>query len=383
MKIAMVTGSYPPQPCGIGEYTRLLVRELRKKGIEIDVITTRAASPREPGSTHLEVDDWSIWNWRKAVRTLRGERYDLVHIQYPARFYGYRPDLALLGLIAKRGLPGIPIVATLHEYYVAHWLRKLTVGAIVTPLDAVILTAESEEREIQKAMPWLRGRIRVIHLANTIPTINLPTDRRDMLRKEWGVGSTEIAVVYFGFIHPNKGIDSLLKAFAQFHAQHQGARLVMLSMLEENNNAYHDHIRDEVESLGLSTAIIWKGFLSDSDVAQHLAAADIGFFPYEDGVTLRRSSFIAAMSEGLPVLSTSGHAGDRALGLVDGVNVSLVPAQSAPSEFSARLEDLASDASKRSAMGIAARLWAASFQWESVTDAFRHVYDEVLEEKRR
>ena len=383
MKIAMVTGSFPPQPCGIGDYTERLVAELRRHEMEIDVITTWAGQPRPAGSTQREVQDWKLSTWKRAVGEMCGQGYDLVHIQYPARFYGYRPDLALLSLIVKRGMPGIPIVATFHEYIVTHWLRKLTVGAIAAPLDAVILTADSERVVIEKTMPWLRRRIRVVQMANTIPTIVLLADQRETLRAAWGMAPGEMAIVHFGFVHPNKGVERLFESFAAFHARHPGARLVMLSLLEVETNPFHAYVRDLAVSLGINRAIVWKGFLPGEEVAQHLAAADIGLFPYQDGVTLRRLSFLSAMSHGLPVISTTGHAGDRSIGLLDGVNVSLLPAESRPDLFAARLEDLAGDKTKRMSMGTAARAWAAPFQWDSVIGALREVYNAVLQGKRK
>jgi glycosyltransferase involved in cell wall biosynthesis len=46
--------------------------------------------------------------------------------------------------------------------------------------------------------------------------------------------------------------------------------------------------------------------LSATDAAAHIAACDVMLLPYPDGVTTRRSSTVAALALGTPVVSTVG-----------------------------------------------------------------------------
>ena len=39
-KVAMVTGSFPDDPCGVGDYTARLSQELARQGIHVCVLTT-------------------------------------------------------------------------------------------------------------------------------------------------------------------------------------------------------------------------------------------------------------------------------------------------------------------------------------------------------
>ena len=114
MRVAMISGSYPPQPCGVGDYTARLVSELRAAKVEVDVFTTALDEGRRDPPAHGEITDWRLSTWWQASRLLLDRQYDVVHLQYPARFYGYRPDLAFLTYVVRRRLPRVPIVVTLH-----------------------------------------------------------------------------------------------------------------------------------------------------------------------------------------------------------------------------------------------------------------------------
>jgi glycosyltransferase involved in cell wall biosynthesis len=49
------------------------------------------------------------------------------------------------------------------------------------------------------------------------------------------------------------------------------------------------------------------GYLSPSDLSAHIAACDVFVQPYPDGITSRRTSAMACLSRGRPVVTTSGH----------------------------------------------------------------------------
>jgi glycosyltransferase involved in cell wall biosynthesis len=381
VKIAMVTGSYPPQPCGIGDYSDRLVRELVAAGVDVEVITTRAEAARTDAVVRHEVDNWKISTWRKAVRWVAEQGYDLVHIQYPAKFFGYIPDLAFLSFLLKRGLPGVPLVATFHEFRITHLLRKLTVGGIAFPVEKVLLTADSERVALERFMPWLRGKTDVIQMATTIPTLPMSTDRREALRISAGIKEGELAIVYFGFLHPNKGIEELLKAFSLVHTARRNTRLVMLSLFEPRTNPYHARIQGEAERLGITDAVVWAGYLSTEDVSRHLSAADIGFFPFEDGVTLRRLSFMTAMCHGLPCVTTSGHAGSADIGLSDGANLLFASTSDDVDSMARSVLSLIDSAGQRHAISEGAKKWAEPFQWSTIVARTLEVYQSLIKRK--
>ncbi len=379
----MVTGSYPPQPCGVGDYSDRLVQELVAAGTGVEVITTRAEAERTDPLVRYEVENWKTSTWKRAVAWMVQRDYDLVHIQYPAKFYGYIPDLAFLSAILKRGLPGVPLVATFHEFRITHLLRRLTVGGIALPVQKVILTADSERVALERMMPWLRGKTDVIQMATTIPTLPLSAEERDSLRISLGVREGDVVILYFGFLHPNKGIEELLKVFSLVYRARPNARLHMLSLFEPATNPYHAQIRMQAVQLGIADAVVWAGYRSADDVSGYLSAADIGFFPYQDGVTLRRLSFMTAMCHGLPCVTTTGHAGSADLGLSDGENVLLAPTPVDAEGMAGRVLSLVDSADRRRAIGDAAKRWAEPFQWSTIVARTLQLYQSLIGTHKR
>ena len=365
MRVAMVTGSYPPQPCGVGDYAERLVDELKSAGVSVDVVTTAAQDRDDTGSVAFALTTWTLRNWWKALRWMRTRRYDVIHIQYPARFYGYRPVLALLCLVAKVAVPGIPIVVTLHEFRITNLLRKLSSIGLTAPAAAVVLTADSERVVVEKWMPWLRSRLHVLTMASTISPVPMDDRHREEVRRSRGIAADDLVIVYFGLLHPNKGIDTLLRSFAEAHRQMPSTKLLMLSLFEPMSNPYHARLQAATVRLSVQDAVVWAGYLDNRGVSEHLGCADIGFFPFEDGVTLRRSSFLTAMSHGVPTLTRIGHAGTEELGLRDGHNVLLVGAEAPIEEIAGRLVTLAREPELRLRVSRGAREWAAPFQWRA------------------
>ena len=61
------------------------------------------------------------------------------------------------------------------------------------------------------------------------------------------------------------------------------------------------------ESPDLSSRLLATGFLPSGELSPHLAACDLLIQPYPDGASSRRSSLMAGISHGVPVVTTSGH----------------------------------------------------------------------------
>jgi polysaccharide biosynthesis protein PslF len=378
MRVAMVTGSYPPQPCGVGDYTERLVNELRRAGVAVDVITTEALDRDGSIPVHYLLPKWTVSNWLRALRWMRKQKYDLIHIQYPARFYGYRPWLGFLSVLAKIALPGTPLVVTLHEFRITHVLRKLTSMMLLGPSAAVVLSADSERVVVDRWMPWLGSRVHVLAMASTVPVVPVSDERWRQLRETRGIALDDTVVAYFGLLHPNKGIDKLLESFAAVHRQVPKTKLVMLSFFEPGANPYHASLAGKAVTLGISESIVWTGYIDNRASSEHLGIADVGFFPFQDGVTLRRLSFMTGMGHGLPTLTTEGHAGTEAIGLRDGENVSIVPVDASVDVLSQRLLALVQDASLRARLAEGAQEWVAPFQWNAIIPKLMAIYDEVL-----
>lgn len=383
MKIAMVTGSYPPQPCGVGDYTFQLVRELQTEGVEVNVVTTFAGGRQESPEVRYTVENWKVKNWREAVEWISSQGYDLVHIQYPARFYGYLPDLALLSHVLRRKMPRTPIVVTLHEFSISHLLRKLTVAALTPWADCIIVTAQSEQNALGTWMPWTRRKLHRIHMAPALPKISISNEECNAIRLRYGIGERDIVVGYSGFLHPNKGIERLIEAYATVRRDCPSARLLMLSLLEPERNAFHKAVVELVSRLQLEADVTFTGFLDADSLSRHLGIVDIGVVPYEEGVSLRRLSFITMLQHGVATITTHGAVAPAELGLQNEENVLLVPSRGSASEVARAMQRLITSPDLRRRLQCNGMSWAAQFQWSTVIQETRALYVALLQARQK
>ena len=378
MKVAMVTGSYPPQPCGVGDYTHALVQQLKSSGLQVDVITTHSEVRRNCPDIRYELVDWKVNHWRKAADWIASQKYDIIHVQYPAKFYGHIPDLALLTSVLRRHVGGIPIVVTLHEFRVTHFLRKMTSGTIAQSADAVVMTAESERRAFGRLFWWMKDKLETIPLAIVIPTLEITREEKQTLRLKNGFGEQEILVAYFGFLHPNKGIEALLESFALVHREKSPARLVMLSLFEPEKQTYHAKVRNLVRALAIESAVSWVGFLPPDEVSRMLTIADIGLLPFDDGVSFRRLSFMTMLSHGVPTVTTVADVSLDELGLVEGESVIAVPVHSTPQQIAASVMRIIDSPRLRETLSNGGREWARPYQWDKVTEQTLDLYQALI-----
>jgi hypothetical protein len=92
MRILIITGSFPPMRCGVGDYTYQLAESLAQgSGLSVVVLTSRAAAtPSTP--TAFEVfpvmESWDDSEASTIEEVTRKWSPDLVHIQYPTLGYG-------------------------------------------------------------------------------------------------------------------------------------------------------------------------------------------------------------------------------------------------------------------------------------------------------
>ena len=89
-------------------------------------------------------------------------------------------------------------------------------------------------------------------------------------RQQLGIFGSDPVIASFGFITPEKGIDSILAAFEMFNREYPGSRLVLAgSALDEEFNRW---LQDTVSRIHGVTV---TGYLSENDFNKWLAACDI------------------------------------------------------------------------------------------------------------
>ena len=106
-------------------------------------------------------------------------------------------------------------------------------------------------------------------------------------------------ILFLGRLHPKKGLDLLLQAWAQISKLHSNTHLVLAGPNSEGTEA---KLRKFVDEHGLQTTVLFTGMLREHLKWSALAAAECFVLPsYSEGLSV---SVLEAMGMGLPVLIT-------------------------------------------------------------------------------
>ena len=143
---------------------------------------------------------------------------------------------------------------------------------------------------------------------------------------------------------------------------------------DATNAAFEAQINRMIALYELEDCITRTGFVDAARVSGHLFACDAVVLPFRDGVSFRRGSLLAALAHGRAVITTQSR--EAMPELVDGLNIRLVPPESAPAIVLAVTELL--DAPQlRARLEQGARELAASFSWDLIASRTLAFYRSV------
>jgi glycosyltransferase involved in cell wall biosynthesis len=113
-----------------------------------------------------------------------------------------------------------------------------------------------------------------------------------------GLSPSKPTIAYFGFINPNKGVETLIKASAGIDAQ-----ILVLAALDVNN-PYHEEISELIENAKNQGAKLYvAGFLENEQLSQILQECLFFVLPQPLPLTAKSGTAIAASGHKLPVIS--------------------------------------------------------------------------------
>jgi glycosyltransferase involved in cell wall biosynthesis len=137
---------------------------------------------------------------------------------------------------------------------------------------------------------------------------------------------------------------------------------------------YYRALQARCRAEGIDQHVRWMGHCGPARVSELLAASDICLLPYDDGVSLRRSTLLAAIAHHLPIVSTRSSRLSR--WFRDGENVILVPPAD-PSALAVAVETLARSPSARTRLSSAMASLAQEFAWPRIAERTLAVYREL------
>jgi polysaccharide biosynthesis protein PslF len=322
---------------------------------------------------------------------------DGVLLIFLGEMYDDHPMMTFAPAIAKAACPSATFVTQfehlgarvwdmpgwtrLGRKYMAGWLSgpeiDYTYGVLLRDSNRVIVLSESHKVALANHFSKLDQKCVLIPPP---PTIKLLPDNggetRSRGRASLGVKDGDFLIVYYGYVYPSKGVETLLQAFKNIVRCKSTARLAIIGGVLEHlwgdsspkSNRYVEELQSLPVRLGIADRIIWTGACAPEgdDGSLYLRAADACVLPFDKGVYLNNSSFAVAAAHGLPIITTMGSMVETPL--VHGSNVILCPPKD-PTMLTGAIELLIHNGDMRRRLQNGARTLAREwFSWDRATD---------------
>ncbi len=142
----------------------------------------------------------------------------------------------------------------------------------------------------------------------------------------------------------------------------------ILESTSPKQRSYTRQLLSLPRQLGIDDRVMWTGEYewNSDEPSTYLHASDVCILPYDNGLTLNRSSFAAAAAHGLPVISTHGKRLEQPFLHLE--NVFLCPPRN-PEAMAGAIEELIDNPNLREVLSLGvlelAQQW---FSWERATD---------------
>lgn len=388
----MITREYPPFIVGgVGTHTYYLTKYLKRKGIEVKVISfgdpklsseevlfiKPSSSIISRGSTNIAedikipVDILKFTNKVKSI--LKNEDYDLVHVQEPyvgglisyeykvttihdTSFEEIRSRLKYLG---RESSKQVTFYATMG--YAMEFLSIVTSKVVINPS----LDVAWEMLRVYK-VPF--EKIRVIPNGVEDPQPNEPS--KVVARHILGVPEDYFIILSIARHIPVKQLDILIKATKILKDRALKNFMVIIGGL----GSLTDYLMKLAKELGVSDVLKFVGWISKDKLPLYYRAADVFVVTseYESGPL----TMLEAGIRGIPLVVSDISSGFIMIARNEIDCVKFKPGN--PADLANKIMLIANDCSLWKKLSRGAKLFASLFRWEKIAEKTITVYEEIF-----
>lgn len=318
MHIAMAIGSMDPHKGGPPQVVAGSAASLARRGHIVTIFTTKPTFNLDYWAAYfsgLSVTvlsypvDFPLFLGRsikmKTEFSIQCEGFDVLHIH--GVWEGHLAQLA-----QEMRKAGKPVVLSSHgmldrwSMCQSAWKKRLALafgstGRMLYEADAVIFGSSSESLESRKTISEKRHVI----IPNGIDTSSIASftdgpDTNALIARFPIIQTWRRTILYFSRIHPKKGLDILVAAFAHNKHRLEGVGLLVVGIPQDDE--YLESIKRTIASSNLSRHIVITTDLVGAEARSAFGVSDVFALPsHQEGFSV---AIIEAMAAGKPVLIT-------------------------------------------------------------------------------
>lgn len=367
LSFAIICPDYPPKRGGVSDYTALLLARLSQQA-QVTLITSEECDvPLAPTKIRF-IRNWQdenelhpcldrqppdtvlLWNYVPHMYGHGGVAPVIPRVISRMRSFKHRMQMVIGHEIAA------PFSLWPQRAYYA-WHHRQQWCEIVRSADRIITSTEAWRDEWQGRMPEQRAKLSYAASPSTIPVAPLAdvAAHRRQWRKSMGWSEDTLVLGWFGTASAAKQLEWVIAARAR--AEKSFSQPVAIILI---GNA------EELAAAQKSPLIKSTGYLEATAVSHVLQSIDALLLPFIDGTSERRTSFMAGLSHGTPVVTTVGHNTGPTL---RAANICRMAPALKQSEFVSEVAQLLTNPAERLALGERGRAYYQQhYDWPVVVD---------------
>jgi glycosyltransferase involved in cell wall biosynthesis len=318
MKILEVVDFFKPswEAGGIVRVCYEISKRLADKGHEITVYTTDGFKSRLEVKKNqpVDVEGMEVYYFRNVSNFLAKRNFYLPYL-LP---YVAKKDIQKFDIIhihTFRSLLAVPIWYYAKKYNIPYILQ---VHGTVLPISqkqrlkkkfdiffgykilrdaSKVIALTKTEAEQYKKMGVNENKIEIVPNGVDLSEYdNLP--KKGEFRRKYKIGDDEKMILYIGRLHKSKGIDLLVKAFADLSKELGNVRLVLLGP----DDGYQLALNGIIKELKIDNKVLFTGFVNNEEKMAAFVDADVFVTPSFTGFPV---TFLEACACGTPVITTN------------------------------------------------------------------------------
>jgi glycosyltransferase involved in cell wall biosynthesis len=306
-------GSYVPRRCGIATFTHHLASAIAERIYDQSLESTervRIIAVNDQDDEYgygpevaFEIGQHRKYDYRNAADFLNDSKFETISLQHEYGLFGGEAGVYLLELLERLEKP---IVSTLHTVLAEpNDSQRDVLRRICDCSAALVVMAERARAILTDCYGIPKDRIRLIH--HGVPDV--PFGNKETFKVRFGTAGKP-TILTFGLLGPSKGIELMLDALEQVVPDNPDLVFTVLG-------ATHPHVkRDSGESYRLSlesralergiqkNVVFHNRYVSEEDLCEYLAAADIYVTPYHNKEQIVSGTLAYALAAGTAIVST-------------------------------------------------------------------------------
>jgi D-inositol-3-phosphate glycosyltransferase len=288
-RVIIIGTAYPFRGGGMSTYNERLARAFQQRGDEVVIYTfslqypgflfpgkTQSSADPPPSDLNIKVAVNSVnpFNWIKVGHEIKKLKADIVIIRYWIPFMA--PCLGTLARIIRQNKHSTVVAIT--DNIIPH--EKMPGGNLlsryfVKSCDGFIAMSRAVLNDLDKFDKRLPRLFSPHPLYDNFGA----TISKSLAKKQLGLDESINYILFFGFIREYKGLDLLIKAFADERFRKLPVKLLIAGEFYIDSKPYLELI----EKLDLKEKIVLRTeFIENNEIVNYFCAADIMAQPYKD-----------------------------------------------------------------------------------------------------